>query len=201
MPLPNWSHPLWRWLAIGTVVVVAGWFLIGRILPSNPPGPTPSEKTSDSLAITRPLDQAKIDSSNARIVERGKGSTIATEAARIAQERADRAKHRADSLAIARAWQGAYVARTEEADSLRSVTVSDAKVIFNLKADTTDLRFQLSTINTRLSKTEQVNAGLRKDLDHARQCKILGLVNCPSRIQTAAMTAVVYFATDRYRNR
>ena len=197
----NWRHPFWAYLGIGIVVIVAGWFLIGRIFPSNPPGPTPSEKTSDSLAITKPEDQAKIDSSNARIVERGKVSTIATEAARIAQERANSARRRADSLAIAKVWQGAYIARTEEADSLRSVTVSDAKVIFNLKADTTDLRFQLLTINTRLSKTEQVNAGLRKDLDHARQCKILGLVNCPSRIQTAAMTAVVYFATERYRTR
>jgi len=201
MPIPNWSHPLWRWLAIGVAVVVAGWFLITRLLPDNKPGPTPSERTSDSLAITKPIDKGLIDTSNAHIVARQPSSNAAIEAARIAQDRANAAKRRADSLAIAKAWQAAYIARTEEADSLRSAGVKKDLVIFNLKADTTDLRFQLGIVNKRLKTTEDVNAGLIKDLHNAQQCKIAHFINCPSRIQTAAMTAVVYFATERYRNR
>lgn len=201
MPFPNWKHPLWTYLGIGIVAVAVVWFLIGRIFPSNPPGPTKSEKTSDSLAITKPIDQALIDSSNARIAKRQPTSDSAIGAARTAQARADRSRRKADSLAIAKQWDSAYVARTVEADSLRSVVASNATVIFNLKADTTDLRGQLRIVNKRLKTTEDVNAGLRKDLTQARQCKIAGLINCPSRIQTAAMTAVAYLAVDRYRNR
>lgn len=200
----NWKHPLWRYIGIALAIVAlvwGGWFLIGRIFPSNPPGPTKSEKTSDSLDVTRPIDKALIDSLDARIASRALVSSRAEDAARLAQDRASRAKARADSLAIAREWQGAYIARTEEADSLRSVTVSDARVIFALKADTVDLRSQLGIVNKRLKTTEDVNAGLRKDLTQARQCKIAGLINCPSRIQTAAMTAAAYFAVDRYQRR
>ncbi len=189
-------------IAAGILILAAGgWFLIGRIFPSNPPGPTPSERTSDSLAITKPIDQALIDSANARIVARAAASGRADLAARIAQERASQAKRVADSLAIAREWEGAYIARTEEADSLRSTVAHKDTVILALMADTVDLRFQLSTGNKRLKTTEDVNAGLRRDLDNARKCKIAGLLPCPSRIQVAAMTAVAYFATERYRNR
>lgn len=201
MPLPNWRHPAWAYLGIAVVVIAAGWFLIGRIFPDNKPGPTGNEKRSDSLEITKPIDRALIDSSNARIANRQPMSDAAIRAARMAQDRAIAAKRRADSLAIARKWEGAYIARTEEADSLKSVVASNATVIFNLKADTTDLRGQLRIVNGRLKTYEDVNAGLRKDLDQARQCKIARLVNCPSRIQTAAMTAVVYFAADRYQRR
>lgn len=200
----NWKHPFWRYAGVALAIIAvlwAGWFLIGRLLPSNPPGPTKSEKTSDSLAITKPIDQALIDSSNARIRARGGASAAAETAARRAQDRANNAKRRADSLAIAREWESAYIARTEEADSLKSVVAFSATVIFNLKADTTDLRGQLSIVNKRLKTTEDVNAGLRKDLDHARECKIAHLVNCPNRIQTVALTAVTYFAIERYQRR
>jgi hypothetical protein len=197
----NWKHPLWRWFLVGAALGAVGWFVVTRLLPSNPPGPTPSERTADSLAATKPAEQALIDSSNARIASRGAISGRANLAARIAQERASQAKRRADSLAIAREWEGAYIARTEEADSLRSVTVSDATTILNLKADTTDLRQQLGIIRPRLAKTEAVVVGLRKDLDNARKCKILGLIQCPSRIQTAALTLVTYVAVDHYRSK
>lgn len=186
----NLRHPVVRWVLIGLAIMavaVVGRFLIGRLLPDNQPGPTKSEQSADSLKATKPAEQALIDSSNARIVRRG---VVASRA----ESAANRAKRRADSLAIARAWEGAYVARTEEADSLRGVVTA-------LKADTTDLRTQLGIVNRRLEKTEAVVVGLRWDLQQARKCKIIGLINCPNRVQTAALTAVAVIAVDRYRSR
>lgn len=200
----NWRHPAVRigaWIIAMLAVAALVWFLIGRIFPSNPPGPTENEKRADSLAITKANDQMLIDSSNARIRSRGVESRVADAAARNAQDRADRAKRRADSLAIAREWEGAYISRTEEADSLKSVVRLDATTISNLKADTTDLRDQLGVVNRRLAKTEAVVVGLRWDLQQARKCKILGFINCPSRVQTTALTAVAVIAVDRYRSR
>jgi hypothetical protein len=182
-------------------VVWAGWFLIGRLFPSNPPGPTKNEKRADSLAATKANDQALLDSSNARIRSRGVESGEATQAARNAQDRANRAKRRADSLAIAREWESAYSDRTAEAIELRNTVASNATVIANLKADTTDLRQQLGIVGRRLATTEAVVVGLRWDLQKARKCKIIGFINCPSRIQTAALTLVAYVAADRYRRR
>lgn len=206
----NWRHPFWRYAlyaVIGIALVAGAWFLIGRLFPSNPPGPTDSERRSDSLAITKPIDQAAIDSANARIKARAPASAAAEAAARTAQERADRNGHLADSLAVvaahaadsARAWHAAYDQRTLEATDLRGTIASNAIVITNLRADTTDLRFQLGVVNKRLKTTEDVNAGLRKDLDQARQCKIARVLNCPSRIQTMVLTGVLYFAGDRYQ--
>lgn len=201
---PNTKHPAVRYalalLAIAAVVAVV-WFLVGRIFPSNPPGPTKSERTADSLRATKPADNALIDSSNARIRARGVVSGRADAAARLAQDRANRARRIADSLAIAREWEGAYISRTEERDSLVSVVASDALVIFNLKADTTELRGQLGIVNKRLKTTEDVNSGLQDDLERIRRCKILGFINCPSRIQTAALTALTVVVVDRYRRR
>lgn len=208
----NWKHPFWRYVGIFlaiVVLVVLAWFLVGRLFPSNPAGPTKSERTSDSLDITRPIDQARINSSNALIAGRGKETAAAEAAARTAQASADRNRHLADSLAnvaahsadSARAWHEAYDKRTLEAIDLRSEVAKQVSVIFNLKADTTDLRGQLSIVNKRLKTTEDVNAGLRNDLSQARQCKIAHFINCPSRIQTAALTAVTYFAVDRYRSK
>lgn len=197
-------------LGAGVLVLFAGaWFLIGRLFPSNTPGPTKSEKTADSLAITKPIDQALIDSSNARIVARGKASSVAESSAKASQASAARERRVADSLAAvaavavdqASAWHSAYDARNSEAIDLRKAVDSNIVVIASLKADTTELRFQLTTVNKRLKTTEDVNAGLRKDLEQARECKILGFVNCPSRIQSAALTVVTYVAVDKYRNR
>lgn len=193
-----------HYLVTGAMLVallVGGWFLIGRLFPSNHPGPTKNEKTADSLDITRPIDKALIDSLDARIASRALVSNRAEAGARTSQEGANRARRRADSLAVARQWEGAYRERTVEADSLRRVVVSKDTVILSLKADTTDLRTQLGVVNRRLAKTEAVVVGLRWDLEQARQCKILGFINCPSRIQTAAMTAVAYFAVNRYQHR
>jgi hypothetical protein len=182
--------------------------LVGRIFPSNPPGPTQSEQTADSLKATKPAEQALIDSSNARIAARDAATAQAEGAARASQASAQHSRHLADSLAVVAAstadsvtaWHDAYVNRSAEASSLRTVVASDAITISNLKADTVDLRFQLKTVNKRLLTTEDVNVGLRKDLAQARECKIL-FVNCPSRIQTAAMTAAAYFAIDLYRSK
>jgi hypothetical protein len=204
----NWKHLFWRWVLVGLGVValiVAVSFLVGRLFPSNPSGPTENEHRSDSLTITKPIDKALIDSSNARIAARAMISSASETAAQLALALADRNQRRADSLAKiakdAQGWHDAYDARNAEAINLRSTIASNAVVIFNLKADTTDLRFQLRVVNKRLKTTEDVNAGLRKDLNQARQCKIARLINCPSRIQAAALTVVAAVAVDRYRSR
>lgn len=204
----NWRHPTVR-IVITVVAIVAvaalGWFLIGRIFPDNPPGPTENETRADSLRITKPIDQALIDSAQARIVAREPSSAAADRAARSAQERANRERRRADSLAAiastADEWRAAHDSRAIENGELRTAIVEKDKTIFNLKADTTDLRLQLGIVNKRLKTTEDVNEGLIEDLAKARRCKIVGLVNCPSRIQTAALTAVAVIAVDRYRGR
>lgn len=197
-------------ISVGVVVLFAGgWFLVGRLFPSAPEGPTKSEKTSDSLSVTKPIDQALIDSSNARIAARGKTSSVAEASAKASQASAAKERQVADSLMAvaavavdqASAWHSAYDARNAEATDLRKAVDSDVVVIVSLKADTTDLRFQLRIVNTRLKTTEDVNEGLRKDLAEARECKILGRLNCPSRTQTAALTLVSYIAIDRYRSR
>lgn len=185
----NYNHPYVRiggLILAGVVAVALVWFLVGRLFPDNPKGPTESEIASDSLRLTKPAEQALLDSIDARIARRGLVSSRA-------ESGANRAKQRADSLAIARAWEGAYVARTEETDSLRTV-------VTELKADTTDLRFQLTTINKRLTSTERVNEGLIEDLAKARRCKIIGLLNCPSRIQTVALTALTVVVVQRYQS-
>jgi len=194
--------------AVG-LLTAAGWFLVGRIFPSNPPGPTPSEQTADSLKATKPAERALIDSSNEHIAARAPSSAKAEADAKASKASAAKYQHIADSLAVVAAssadsvtaWHDAYVNRSAEAASLRTVVASDAITITNLKADTADLRFQLVTVNKRLKTTEDVNKGLRKDLEQARQCKIVGFINCPSRIQTAAMTAATYFAVDLYRSK
>lgn len=195
----NWK--IVGYIVGGLVIVGLIWFLVTRIFADTPPGPTENEKRADSLAATKAGDQALLDSSNARIRSREVASGEATRAALDAIDRANRAKRRADSLAIARRWESAYNARTEEAIDLRAKGASDATLIANLKADTTDLRQQLGIVNRRLATTEAVVVGLKWDLQQARNCKILGLVKCPSRIQTAALTAITVVAVDRYRSR
>lgn len=200
----NWKHPgvrIGAWIVAGLLVAGLVWFLVVRIFADDPPGPTESEKRADSLAATKANDQALLDSSNARIRSREVASGEAIRAAMDAQDRANRSRRRADSMAIARAWEGAYRARTEEAIDLRAKGASDATLIANLKADTTDLRQQLGIVNRRLATTEAVVVGLRWDLQQARRCKILGIVKCPSRIQTVALTAVAFYAADRYQRR
>lgn len=190
----NWTHPRVRLALYGLAalaVIWGGWFLVGRLFPSNPPGPTESQRRSDSLAITKPIDRALIDSSNARITVRGRATSAA-------EARASRNRHLADSLAAiadsAQKWHEAYVARDAEAIDLRLA-------VANLKADTVDLRQQLRIVNQRLLTYEDVNRGLSRDIEHLQHCKIARLINCPSRIQTAAMAAVAVIAVQRYRTR
>lgn len=180
------------------------WFLVGRLFPDNPAERTENERRADSLAITKPIDQALIDSSNARIAARAGSSAAADRAVKTAQERAARERRRADSLAAvaktADEWKAAYDARSSENADLRTAVLGKDKTIFNLKADTTDLRLQLGIVKKRLKTTEDVNEGLVEDLAKARRCKIVGLINCPSRIQTAALTAITVIAVDRYKS-
>lgn len=204
----NYKHPvvrIGRLIVAGLVAIVIVVFLLGRIFPDNPPGPTESQTRSDSLRITKPIDQALIDSSNARIASREPSSAAADRAARSAEQRANRERRRADSLAAiastADEWRAAHDSRVIENGELRTAIVEKDKTIFNLKADTTDLRLQLGVVNKRLKTTEDVNEGLFEDVEKARRCKIIGLINCPSRIQTAALTAVAVIAVDRYRSR
>lgn len=200
----NLKHRGVRWVLIGLAILAvaaAGWLLIGRLFPSNPPGPTENEKRADSLDITRPIDKALLDSLDARIASRALVSSRAEAGARTSQGRADQSRRRADSLAVARKWEGAYRERSAEADTLRKAVAQKDTVILSLKADTTDLRQQLGIVTRRLAATEAVVVGLRWDLQQARKCKIIGLINCPSRIQTAALTAVAIVGIDRYRNR
>lgn len=200
----NYKHPAVRiggLIVAGIIVIALGWFLIGRLFSDSPKGPTENEITSDSLRLTKPAELALLDSIDARISRRGLVSDRAESGARTSQDRAARNRRVADSLAIARAWEGAYTERTVEASNLRTAVAQKDTVITALKADTTDLRFQLTTINKRLTGTERVNEGLIEDLAKVKRCKIIGLINCPSRIQTVALTAVAVLAVDRYQSR
>lgn len=207
----NMRHPAVRWVLIVLAIILAsaaGWFLVKRLFPSNPAGPTQGQITSDSLRATKPAEVALIDSSNARIAARGVETARAEAAARSSQDRANRERARADGLAAlarqasdtARAWRDAYDARTNEADELRSTIVQDNTIIFNLKRDTTDLRFQLKTINKRLSDTELANSRLYDDIERLKRCKILGMINCPSRVQTAALTFLLVKGVEKYQD-
>lgn len=206
----NLKHPGVRWVLVVLAILATaalGWFVVGRLFPSNPPGPTQGQISSDSLKATKPAEQALIDSSNARIAARVPVSTLANASARASQDRANRERARADSLAAlaaqqagnAVAWKNAYVARDSEAVELRSTIASDNTIIFNLKADTTDLRFQLKTVNKRLSDTELANSRLYDDIERLKRCKILGFINCPSRIQTAALTFLTVKGVEAYQ--
>lgn len=206
----NFKHPVVRWVLIVLailLVLTAGWFLVGRLFPSNPASRSKSQITADSLEATKPAEVALIDSSNARIAARDAETQLAELAARASQDRAIKERARADALAAlarqasdtAKAWRDAYEARTSEAVELRSTIDTDKTIIFNLKKDTTDLRFQLKTINTRLATTEKVNSGLQDDIERIQRCKILGLINCPSRIQTAALTFLAVKGVEAYQ--
>lgn len=194
----------WRiiaWVAGGILAIALVWFLVTRLFPDNPQGPTKNERTADSLAATKPAEQALLDSLDARIRSRALVSERAASTARMAQDQSGNSRRRADSLAIAKAWQGAYNERSKEASLLRITVAQKDTVIEALKADTTDMRTQLGIVNRRLATTEAVVVGLRWDLQAARRCKILGLINCPSRIQTAALTVLSVVAIDHYRKR
>lgn len=200
----NYKHPAVRisgLIVAGIVAVVLVWFLIGRLFPDNPKGPTENEITSDSLRLTKPAELALLDSIDARISRRGLISNQAESGARTSQDRAARNRRVADSLAIAQAWEGAYTERTVEAANLRTAVAQKDTVILALKADAFDLRTQLTIGKNRLAATERVNEGLIEDLAKARRCKIIGLINCPSRIQTVALTALAVVAVDRYQAR
>lgn len=195
----NWK--IVGWIVGGIAVIALVWFLIGRLFPDNKPGPTKNEKTADSLLATKPAEQALLDSLDARIRSRALVSERAASTARMAQDQSGRSRRVADSLAVARAWQGAYNERSKEASLLRIAVAQKDTIIASLKADTTDLRTQLGIVNRRLATTEAVVVGLRWDLDKARKCKIIGLINCPNRIQTVALTAIAFYAVDRYQRR
>jgi hypothetical protein len=206
----NLKHRVVRWVLIVLAVLVLAalvWFTIKRLFPSNPPGLTQGQITSDSLRATKPAEIALIDSSNAKIAARVPASTLAIASAKASQDRANKERARADGLAAlaaqqatnSLAWKNAYEARNSEALDLRSTIVEDNTIISNLKADTTELRFQLRTINKRLSDTELANSRLYDDIERLKRCKILGLINCPNRIQTAALTFLVVKGVEKYQ--
>lgn len=155
--------------------------------------------TGDSLTMVRDkLDSALITSDLERQASSDAQRASAQREAR-SRVRAEAAKRRADSLAVLAAasdstsavWRAAYEERTTEAGEL-TLQLSEAHArIDSLAADTLRLTRDLLATVTYAQGLERFNADVRRELVRARECRIVGRVPCPSRLQTAVTVLIV----------
>lgn len=177
------------------IALLAGVILVGSLLTcdSSKSGLSDkSQKTDDSLAITKPA----FDSVQLRR-EQEEAAHVAAAAALEATVRqltvvAARQRAIADSLARAQNWRAAYLAKSIEADTLRSALDSAnaraareqaARMIADEKANEERIR--------RIA-VEGLNESLKRDVANAANCKVpgtFGLIPCATRTQVAIVSA------------
>jgi hypothetical protein len=192
------------WITIGGVVIIivlAGYVMKSCQHPSGPGAkiPVATQRTLDSLDITRPAFTRATDSIITLVIHDTVQSTQFQAAARRAAQSASVAQRRADSLASdaatahdsATAWHSAYAARTEEASQLRVVIANDSAAL----AREISARQHLATLygadTLRRIAIEKVNSDLRSAIARLEQpCRLIGPIRCPSRITVAVLAGV-----------
>lgn len=155
-----------------------------------PTFPAREQHTIDSIKVTTPIYYAKRDTLILRETTYVTRSVVAHEAARTARQHADSIKQHADSLealadsAVANAdlWRETAETRGEEAQQLRhandSLTVAWlSEHLARLQADA-----RASLDSARVVALADLNQRIVRDV--RQDCRVLGVVRCPSRTES-----------------
>lgn len=188
-----------RAIIIGIVLAFAAGAVVLWRSDHQPPALPPALATRvESLTITRPLDSARIDSLRRAAAVSGQAARAAAARAATIEASAAQLQQRADSLAqiaaqrdSAAAWRVAYLARTEQADSLHAANDSLHAAIHQLAADTLAQALHIASLERRNRSLEALNADLVRATARAGQCRLVGPIPCPSRGAVAVTTIVV----------
>jgi hypothetical protein len=196
--------------AVATVVCCIA-ILVGLSFLYEPPAPAIPPNilaTSDSLVATAPAHDSALQASRllGDTLHRRQRAAAARERAR--RDSADRARHRADSIAAAaddaRAWYQAYIERTQEAMQLRHELLEKDTRIAALEADTLRLhqdKIDLIARNLVYAKNSQDLRIAAETAVKAGQCRVAWRVRCPSRMETAVATTVLLVVVDAFTPR
>lgn len=192
-----------RKLTILTVFGMAIVLGLSYLADHHPTSAIPAKiaQTGDSLTRTRPALVASLDQSAKERGVSAAAQRALLERERMSRRRADSLARRADSLATladeivttSNQWSMAYAARTAEADALRSALADASARGDSLAADTLRLHDDNRATMARMLALERFNATLGTALQKATECRIVGPVRCPSRVQVA----VAVVALDR----
>jgi hypothetical protein len=150
-----------------------------------------SQKTIDSLQVTRPAhDSALLVTRQEEAAHVLAAETLARSVERLRSVAAQQ-RRVADSLAALLEWQAAYVARTQEADSLRKVADdatarAEQERFARLQADR-----RAALDSARNVALQKLALGLEKDANRAANCRIAGFIPCATRTQTFVAGAVL----------
>lgn len=172
--------------------ILAGVLYVSMCNDSGPVLDPRLQHSLDSLQGLRRQDEARLDSMQRVATAYERMASDASTQARIAQRASEAPRRRADSLATraqaqpdsaAAHWHFAYVARTEEADSLRSALTAEQHAGELLRSSVTELRLAYDRSEARRLALESLNQSLAGAVRDAGRCRIAGLVPCPSRTQ------------------
>jgi chromosome segregation ATPase len=186
---------------------IAAALLVALVLTCGDESPEPilSEETTAEIERLR-ADSAETHGKLDSLAELARASR---DTARLREEAADRARQRADQrrrdadaarTAVARAenysdslalMQVAYEERTEEAAELRQEndTLRSALLLANRAAELSSERAALA--ESRVQALEELQGRILADVAEAQKgCRILKLVRCPTRKESAVLGAV-----------
>lgn len=184
-------------LTIGFAAIVLLYYVDGQ----GAGVPADITKTADSLEATRPA----LDSQLARSARAGDSSARVQRQLQLRERRirarADSLERLADSLAAigaaatsaadsAKAYAAAYELEKATADSLRAENQAKDARIQLLVADTTRLAGDRDSLQRRNQALEAFTMRLRSELAKATECKLIGPIRCPTRRETAVVSAL-----------
>ena len=178
------------WWLVGFAVVGLLLFLFWR-RPSEPAIPPKVQQEIDSLRIAKRTTDSILAVHRVRDQELAEAAARATVQAQAHQSTADKERDTATHFDSSGAYRDAYDARTREALALRQV-IADKDVIIDTMA--VRIRLLQSTVtidSTRIVALEKLNGELVDAATHASECKIAGVIRCPSRTKLVVATVVV----------
>lgn len=184
------------------ILIVGAIFLVVTVLgicfrpPAPPKDPLERETRDrlDSLIRARPEYERQADSALNATVIALQEARIERKRAQEALSAANRARRQSDDLVASLRLSGSS---TDSIETLRGAFVSERRRGDSLEVTVSSLERALVVQDTALARTmailqgererrlssEGLNEAIRRDLARGRDCKILGLVRCPSRGQ------------------
>lgn len=168
--------------------------------------PAQTQATIDSLVITKPAYRADQDTLTAHAQRADSAAHRALRTSQRFQDSALRLSLRADSLArvaseqgdSAIKWEAAYWARTSESVQLHLEVQALQLATDSLVGEVGYWQLKYDSADARGRAFERLNASLAQDVKHASECRIMRVLDCPSRVQVAAATllgaAIVHYA-------
>jgi chromosome segregation ATPase len=123
------------------------------------------QRSLDSSDVTRPGFEARVDTLRLRAAADTARARALEAKSHQMEQVAARARRRADSLAATNTeWQAAYAARTEEADTLRSIIVVKDSTIDSERAGRLKVQRIADEEKARRLSLESLNGGLRSTI-------------------------------------